>query len=463
MAGDSRYYLEKLRLFRPYTLDEQAERIINYKTASGVRPLVSLYQTITSRYLFPLEVEGEVQRLTRSELSTYIRHPDPDLRARAYQSLFQVFTHDRSILAPIYQAVVQDWYNEHIRIRGYPRPISPRNLANHLPDEVVDTLLEVCREGRAVFQKYFRLKARALGMPRLRRYDIYAPVGRAEKTYPYEQAVDMVLTAFSRFHPQMAQLARQVFEAHHVDGASRPGKYTGAFCAGVVPGMTPWVLLNYQGRIADVATMAHELGHAVHNLLARHHSVFTYHAPLPLAETASTFGEMLLVDMLLEQESDPEVRKAILFHQLDENYATIMRQAYFALFEIQAHERFPQGASAEEVAQAYWELLEEQFGDAVELSEEFRWEWLSIPHFYQVPFYVYAYAFGQLLVLSLYRRYQEEGEAFKPRYFELLAAGGSRAPLDLLHDLDIDPASPDFWRGGFALLEDMVHQLESML
>ncbi len=460
VAGDRRYYLEKMRLFRPYTLDERAEQIINYKTATGVRPLVSLYQTITARYLFPLEVDGETKRLTRSQLMTYARHPDPDLRARAYQSLFEVFSNDRSVLAPIYQAVVQDWYNENIRIRGYARPISPRNLANHLPDEVVDTLLDVCREQRTVFQRYFRLKARALGMPKLRRYDIYAPVGRADKTFPYDQAVEMVLEAFGRFHPEMARLARQVFEAHHVDGESRQGKYTGAFCAGVAPGMTPWVLLNYQGRISDVATMAHEMGHAVHNLLAREHSVFTYHAPLPLAETASTFGEMLLVDMLLEQETDPEVRKAILFHQLDDNYATIMRQAYFALFEIQAHDRFPQGASAEEVAQAYWDLLEEQFGDAVELTDEFRWEWLAIPHFYQVPFYVYAYAFGQLLVLALYRRYQEEGEAFKPRYLNLLAAGGSKPPMVLLGELGIDPGDPAFWRGGFALLEDMVSRLE---
>lgn len=463
VAGDRRYYLEKMRLFRPYTLDEQAERIINYKTASGVRPLVTVYSTMTSRYLFPLEVDGEVKQLTRGELSTYVRHPDPNLRERAYKSLFDVFVKDKSLIAPIYQAVVTDWYNEHVRIRGYKRPISPRNLYNHLPDEVVDTLLEVCREQAEVFRRYFRVKAKALGVPKLRRYDIYAPVGKAEKTYPYATAVEMVLQAYERFHPEMARLARQVFETQHVDSETRKAKYTGAFCSSVEPSLVPWVLLNYQGQISDVATLAHELGHAVHSLLAREHSVFTFHAPLPLAETASTFGEMLLVDMLLEQETDPEVRKAVLFHQLDENYATIMRQAYFALFEMRAHDLFPQGASAEDVAQAYWELLEEQFGDAVDLSDEFRWEWLMIPHFYHTPFYVYAYAFGQLLVLALYKRYREEGASFKPRYLNLLAAGGSRPPMDLLADVDVNPADPNFWRGGFAILDDLVTQLEDLV
>ncbi len=462
VAGDMRYYLEKLRLYRPYTLDEQAERIINLKDVSGIRPLVSLYSVMTSRYTFPLEVEGEVRRLTRGELSTYFRHPDPDLRARAYRSLFQVFTQDTSLIAPIYQAVTQDWYNEKVRIRGFARPISARNLDNHLPDEVVDTLLEVCRTNAGVFQRFFRVKARALGLPKLRRYDVYAPVGRADKTYDFDTAVRMILEAFEGFHPEIARLARRVFDEGHIDSETRPGKRTGAFCASVVPGLTPWVLMSYQGKINDVATLAHELGHAIHGMLAEKHSVYTFHAPLPLAETASTFGEMLLVEHLLATETDPEVRKAVLFHQLDDNYATIMRQAYFALFEIQAHDRFPQGATADDIAQVYLGLLQEQFGDAVELSDEFAWEWLAIPHFYQVPFYVYAYAFGQLLVLALYRRYKEEGEAFKPKYLNLLAAGGSRAPMDVLADLGIDPADPGFWQGGFDLLNQWVQEVEAL-
>jgi oligoendopeptidase F len=220
--------------------------------------------------------------------------------------------------------------------------------------------------------------------------------------------------------------------------------------------------LNFQGRPDDVATMAHELGHAIHSMLASDHSVFTAMPSLPLAETASTFGEMLLVDRLLAREDDEAVRLDLLFRQVDDAYATIMRQAYFALFERQAHAMINEGASVDELSKAYMENLQQQFGEAVELSDEFRWEWVSIPHIYQVPFYVYAYAFGQLLVLSLYQQFQEEGEAFKPRYLKILSAGGSQAPVRILSEAGIDVYKPEFWQGGFDVVREMVEELEQI-
>lgn len=461
-AGDYRYFLEKQRLYRPHTLSEPEERIINLKDVTGVSALITLYSAITNRYVFRIEVDGEVKELTRGELMVYARHHDPDLRARAYQELYRVYGEDGAILGQIYQAVVRDWYNENIVLRKFPTPISARNLSNHLPDEVVETLLEVCRQNAEVFRRYFRLKARWLGIEHLRRYDIYAPVVQAEKTYDFPTAAQMVLDAFRRFDPKVADLARRVFVEQHLDSEVRRGKRSGAFCATVTPDLTPWVLVNYQGRADDVATLAHELGHAVHSLLAAHHTIFTQHAPLPLAETASTFGEMLLIDALLEQERDEQVRTDILFRQVDDNYATIMRQAYFALFEKTAHDMVQQGASVDDLAQAYLDNLREQFGDAVEISDEFRWEWVSIPHIYHTPFYVYAYAFGQLLVLALYRRYKEEGEAFKPRYLRLLAAGGSQAPMDILREAGVDVTQPAFWQGGFDIIRAWVEQLEAL-
>jgi oligoendopeptidase F len=221
-------------------------------------------------------------------------------------------------------------------------------------------------------------------------------------------------------------------------------------------------MLNYQGRADDIATMAHELGHAIHAMLAEEHTLFTQHASLPLAETASTFGEMILVDRLLEQEEDEAVRRDLLFRQVDDSYATILRQAFFALFERQAHEMAIQGASVDELAQAYMENLHRQFGEAVEIGEEFRWEWVSIPHIYNVPFYVYAYAFGQLLVLALYQQYRAEGESFKPRLFKILSAGGSVAPAALLSEAGIDVRQPEFWQGGFDVISDLLDQLEGM-
>jgi oligoendopeptidase F len=220
--------------------------------------------------------------------------------------------------------------------------------------------------------------------------------------------------------------------------------------------MTPWVLTNYQGRPRDVATLAHELGHAIHAMLAADHSVLTFHASLPLAETASTFGEILLIDRLLAEEGDEAVRRDVLFYQVDDYYATILRQAFFALFERQAHHVVEQGASVDDLSEAYMDNLHTQFGDAVALSDEFRWEWIAIPHIYQVPFYVYAYAFGQLLVLSLYQQYQSEGDAFKPRYLDILAAGGSEAPARILADAGIDIHRADFWQGGFDVIRGMV-------
>lgn len=461
-AGDYRYWLEEMRHFKPHTLSEAEEKIINIKNVTGVNALANLYDTITNRYVYRLEVGGEVQELTRGELMVHVRSSDPDLRARAYQELYRVYGDDGVILGQIYQTMVRDWRNEQLGLRNFSTPISARNLMNDIPDQVVDTLLDVCERNAGVFQRFFRLKAGWLGMDRLRRYDVYAPTASAEKTYAFADAAGMVLEAFHNFDPNVASLARRVFDDNRLDSQVRKGKRGGAFCLTVAPDLTPWVLLNYQGRPDDVATMAHELGHAIHSMLAAHHSLFTYHASLPLAETASTFGEMLLVDRLLSGELDETVRRDMLFRQMDDAYATIMRQAFFALFERQAHHLVRQGASVDDLAQAYVENLQKQFGDAVEISEEFRWEWVSIPHIYHVPFYVYAYTFGQLLVLSLYQQYKAEGEAFKPRYLKILSAGGSEAPAKVLAEAGIDIYDPGFWQGGFDVLSATLDQLENI-
>jgi oligoendopeptidase F len=461
-AGKYTYWLKVMRLFKPHTLSEPEEKIINLKNVTGFKAINTLYDTITNRYVFKLEVDGEVKELTRDELMVYVRNPDPDLRARAYQELYRVYGDDGSILGQIYQTQVRDWRNEQVDLRKYPAPIAARNLINALPNEIIETLLDVCRKNAGLFQRFFRLKARWLGVDRIRRYDIYALTVASEKTYPFDEAADMVFTSFRSFDPEIEELARRVFDQKHLDSEVRKGKAGGAFCWSVIPELTPWVLVNYQGRSEDVTTLAHELGHAIHTMLASEQTIFTFHAPLPLAETASTFGEMMLVDRLLEHESDETVRRDLLFRQMDGSYATIMRQAFFALFERQAHEMIANGASVEELSQAYLENLREQFGEAVELSDEFRWEWVSIPHIYHVPFYVYAYAFGQLLVLSLYQQYKEEGESFKPRYKKILAAGGSDAPADILDEAGVDIRSAEFWQGGFDVLHRLLEQLEAI-
>jgi oligoendopeptidase F len=461
-SGDYHYWLEEMRHFKPYTLTEPEEKIINIKDVTGSMAMVNLYNTITNRYIFRLEVDGQVKELTRGELMVYVRGHDPSLRAAAYQELYRVYGQDGPILGQMYQSLVRDWHNEGIDLRHYPNPLAVRNLSNDIPDDVVDTLLKVCQENISVFQRFFQLKARWVGMERLRRYDIYAPVVKTDKTYDFDQAANMVFDAFQRFEPKVASLAQKVLDQNHLDSEVRRGKMVGAFCSTVAPDVTPWVLVNYQGKPDDVATMAHELGHAIHSQLAGEHNLFTFHPSLPLAETASTFGEMMLVDRLLATEKDDSVRQTLLFRQVDDAYATVMRQAYFAIFERQAHEMVNRGATVDELSEAYIGNLQQQFGEALDVSDEFRWEWVSIPHIYQTPFYVYAYTFGQLLVLSLYQQYKAEGESFKPRYLRLLSAGGSKSPEKILADAGVDMHDPGFWQGGFDVIRNLIDQLSTI-
>ena len=461
VEGD-RYYLEALRLQVPFTLSEPEEKVINLKDVNGHQALVQLFETITNRYTFKLEVDGEEKEMTSEELFVYARSPDPAMREAAYLELHGVYAKDAPILGQIYQSIVRDWRSEQIDLRGFSTPMSVRNLANDIPDEVVDTLLRVCQENIGLFHRFFDLKAKWIGMERLRRYDLYAPVVETERAYEFNEAVDLVLDSFRKFDPKIAELAQRVFDEKHIDGEIRKGKRGGAFCATVEPGLTPWVLQTYNGKPDDVATMAHELGHAIHSMLANHHSVLTQHSSLPLAETASTFGEMLVVDRLLETDPDPELERDLLFRQMDQAYATVTRQAYFALFERAAHAKIKEGASVDEVTELYFQNLKEQFGESVDLSDDFRNEWVRVGHFYFAPFYVYAYAFGQLLVFSLYEQYKQEGEAFKPRYLEILTAGGSDAPMRILEGAGIEIRSEEFWRSGFKVVEQSVERLEAL-
>lgn len=461
-SGDYRYYLEAMRNFKPHTLSEAEEKIVNLKNVTGVNALGNLYDSITNRYNFKMKVNGKEKEMTAAELFSYRYSTDPKVRAESYQSQFKVYAEDGPILGQIYQTILRDWHTENVNLRKFKNSIAPRNLNNNVPEEAVEALLSVARKNVGIFQRYFKMKAKYVGMKKLRRYDIYAPVAASKKTYDWDEAVAMVLDAFNSFSPQVAELAKRVFDESRIDSEIRKGKRGGAFCASITPEMTPYVLINYQGTGREVATLAHELGHAIHTMLASHHSTFTFHSSLPLAETASTFAEMVLIDKLLAEETDESVRRDILFKQMDDAYATIMRQSYFAMFEKTAHELVQKNASVDDLSNAYLENLKEQFGDSLELSDEFKWEWVGIPHIYQVPFYVYAYAFGQLLVLALYQQFKAEGESFKPKYLKILSAGGSEAPERILSEAGINIRDPQFWQGGFDVLEKLVGELEAL-
>ena len=461
-SGDTAYYLESLRRFKPHTLSEPEEKIINLKDINGPEALVTVYEMLTNAFTFTVEIDGEVKELNRSELMVYARDPRPAVRAAIYQELYRVYGEQSAVLGQIYQYVVRDWASENLTLRHFSSPIAVRNLQNDIPDPVVDTLLEVCRQNAPLFQRYFRLKAGWLGLEKLRRYDIYAPLSESDKRYPFDQAATMVLDSLADFSPVLAGHARRVFVDNHLDSEIRPRKDSGAFCSSVLPELTPWVLVNYNGQVTDVATLAHELGHAIHAMMAAGHSILTFRSSLPLAETASVFSEMLLLERLLGEEDDPALQRDLLARFVDDAYATVMRQAYFVLFEREAHALIEEGCTGEELAGRYLANLQDQFGDAVELSDEFRWEWISIPHIYATPFYCYAYSFGQLLVLALYQQFKAEGEAFIPKYLQILAYGGSRSPAEILEEAGIDMTSAAFWQGGFDVIDDLIRQLESL-
>lgn len=459
---DFAYFLGELRRFKPHTLDEGRERLINLKDANGIDAVMSIYSTLTNRMEFKIEVDGEVKTLTDGEMRTLFFSPDPDLRERVCLDLLNAYGRESSVLTQIYAARVRDWHTENVDLRRFSSPISVRNLGNDISDAAVDTLLAVVRRNAPIFQDYFRLKGEWLGQGPMRRFDLYAPLAKSNQQIPYDEAVRSVLKTFERFDRGFATHAERVFRDRHIDSEVRKGKRGGAFCSTVGPRLTPFVLTSFTGRPRDVATLAHELGHAVHAMLAEHHSILTQHSPLPLAETASVFSEILMTESLLARTTDDGARRELLAAAVDDIYATVMRQAYFVHFEQAAHAAIVAERPLDDLFAIYEEGLKEQFGDSMIIAPEFRFEWLAIPHMFNTPFYCYAYSFGQLLVLALYRRYQREGAAFVPGYLRLLGHGGSKSPADALAELDIDIADPSFWQGGFDVVQDLIAELKAL-
>ena len=464
-AGDRAYHLETLRSFAPYTLSEAEEKVINLKNVNGADGMVTLYRMITSGLTFDIEIQGEAgtetRTLSRSELMDFSRDSSPELREAAFRSLLDVYEAHSGELAQIYKHIVADWHDENVTLRGMASPISVRNVESDVPDDVVTCLLETCRDNVGLFQRYFGLKAKWLGLEKLRRFDLYAPLKDTEKEFPFADGVQLILDSFRGFSPKLAELAERALTEGHLDSIPREGKRGGGVTWDALPGVTPWILVTYADRVRDVTTLAHELGHAAHALMAADHSVLTFSPPLPLAETASSFAQVLLLETMLEG-ADSETRRALLAKYVEDSYFQIQRSGFVALFEQEAHRLIAEGAAPDELSDAYMEILHEQFGESVELDDMLRFQWMSMRQLYAMPFYSYAYAFGLLLVLGLYQRYKAEGDAFVPSYLRILAYGGSKAPIAILDEAGFDIRSKAFWQAGFDVLASMVDELEAL-
>ena len=462
-AGELTEYLAHKRLFAKYALSEPEEKIINTLDVTGISALVKLYDKITNSYEYKMKIGSKNKVLTREELTNYVRSANPKIRETAYKTILGKYTENKGVIGEIYQNIVLNWRDEGIEIRGYKSPISMRNIGNDVDDKTIESLLAVCKKNSPVFQKFFVQKAKMLKMKKLRRYDIYAPATAniKEKNYTYDKSVKLVFESLGKFSSTLEDYARKVFNENHVDSEIRQGKRDGAFCSTLSPKTTPFVLVNFTGKSRDVFTLAHELGHAVHSQAAQDRSILVQDAPLPLAETASTFSELLLYDNLSDKISDDE-KKIMLSEKIDDLYATILRQSFFTIFEVDAHKQIGDGTTIDEISKLYLQNLKKQFGNSVILSDDFAIEWSCIPHFYHTPFYCYAYSFGNLLALSLFQRYKKEGKDFVPAYLNILAAGGSKKPEKLLLEYGFDIRSPKFWQEGFDYVKEQVKALSSL-
>ncbi len=462
-SGELSEYLKHKRLVAKYSLSEPEEKIINTLDVTGISALVKLYDKITNAYQYKMRVGNKTKILTREELTNFVRSSKAKTREEAYKTLLTKYFENKGVIGEIYQNIVLNWKHEGIDIRGYKTPISMRNIGNDVDDETVDSLLQVCRKNSHVFQKFFVQKAKMLKLKKLRRYDLYAPAAKniKEKNYSYDHSVKLVFNSLDRFSSRLGNFAKKVFDEKHIDSSVRSGKRDGAFCSTLSPKITPFVMVNFTGKSRDIFTLAHELGHAVHSQAAQDRSILTQDAPLPLAETASTFSELLLYDNISKEISNNE-KKIILSEKIDDLYATIMRQSFFTIFEKDAHSIIGQGTTIDEISRLYLKNLKEQFGNSIVMTDDFAIEWSCIPHFYHTPFYCYAYSFGNLLALSLFQRYKKEGNDFASDYIEILASGGSKKPETLLSEHGLDIRSSKFWQEGFDYIKTQVKELESI-
>ena len=458
-----RHYLQSLRHYRPHTLPEREERLLKQKSLTGVEAFTRLFDELSSSFRYDFELNGEMREMTGEELLGLLHHPDSGIRERAFTTFIIKFKEQGITFSAIVNNAALDHCQE-LEIRNYRSAMEPTHLANELAPEVVDGLMQVSEENFHLAREYFYLKARLLGIQRLKNTDIYAPVSGCDRKFSFAEAKELVGEAYGKFSPEFRETIDRFFSEDRIDVLPRPGKSGGAFCMGVSPTLPPYVLLNHTGNLRDVATLAHELGHGLHFVLAQRQSMLNYHPPLPLAETASVFGEMLLTRLLLERESDPKVKISLLCATIEDILATTCRQVVLTRFEERFHAERKNGLlSSEEICSFWWEENARLYGDSVEMIEPYRWGWSYISHFIHSRFYCYSYVFAELLVLSLYQKYLSEGPSFVPVFTAILESGGSRSPEDALREAGINLRDTGFWQEGYTCLRNMIDELRDLL
>jgi oligoendopeptidase F len=454
-----KHYLRVSRMYKDHTLSEDAEQVMSAKSVTGRSAWNRYFDETLGAARF--ELDGE--EMTEQQVLSKLHSPDRELRKRAHESLTETFTELSRSLTFIFNTLLADKHTND-KLRGYDSWISSRNLSNQTDSETVEALITAVTGRYELVQRYYKLKKKLLGVDEMFDYDRYAPIAKNRETIKWDRAKSMVLEAYGDFHPRMKSIATEFFDKKWIDAAIRPGKRGGAYSASTVTNVHPYVFMNFDGQLRDVQTLAHELGHGVHQYLSRKQGELQSSTPLTTAETASVFGEMLVFNKLMNNIDDPKEKLALLVSKIDDTIATVFRQISMNRFEDRIHTaRREEGELTTEDFSRHWvETQNDLYGDSVTITDEYKLWWCYIPHFLHTPGYVYAYAFGELLVLALYDAYKNQKNGFSDRYIELLEAGGSDWPHNIVGKMDIDIRDAEFWNRGLDLFESMIDQAEEL-
>ena len=454
-----RHTIEEARKFRPHQLSEPEERVLTDFSPVGNSAWTRLFEELCAS----IHVDLDGRQLQLEQALVLLREPDREMRRKASAAVTVALGHDARTRAYIFNVILQEKAIDD-RLRRFPTWISSRNLANETSDEAVQALVDAVTGRYDVCVRYYRVKKQLLNVGELHEWDRYAPISETTRTLSWEDAKELVLGSYHRFSKRAGDLVETFFKDGWIDAPVVPNKSGGAYCMPVTPHHHPYVMLNFTGRLRDALVMAHELGHGLHDRLASKQHLFDYHPPLTLAETASVFGEALTFDRIMSEEKDPKVRLAMLCNQCEDAFSTVFRQVAFNRYEDACHvaRRAEGELGVEQLGELYQAKLQPMFGDALILTDEHKLWWSYIEHFLHTPGYVYAYAFGNLLALSVYHRFLERGPSFVDDYLDFLAAGGSTRPDQLVRRLGMDITDPGFWDAGLKILDGMVSEVERL-
>ncbi len=459
------HFIKVQRLNKPYLLSEPVEQVLLQKSLVGNRAWQKFFQEYTATFQFEIEIEGEIKKLSPGEIYPMFRDPNPEVRERVFKTYYQKYA-DNSIA--INHCFNNIWKNhgQNVDLRKYPTMMTPAHIRNQTEERIVQTMMDIVKKNYSLVQEYYKAKAKLMGQGnKIKGSDLYAPLGKVIK-YTWEEAKEMVLDAYSEYDLEIGEMAKVFFDRNLIDSEVRKNKRFGAFCAGIAPGLDPVIHMSFDGTPNGISTLAHEMGHGLHDMFSgRKQTIFNYSPPLVAAETASTFGEQILIDRILNTITDEEAKLKLLANQLEDAIVVISRQTMYTLFSEECHEKgAKENLSSKQISNMWDKHVKDAYGDAVNFLPEQSWNWATIPHFLDPRvFYCYAYSFGMLFVLGLYQKYLDEGKAFIPKYKQILEAGGSQFPVELAASVGLDLTQPEFWQSGFDYLTKLLEEFREIV